>query len=126
MYIFVIDGGHRLSSLRAWMLDDYGDGPLSLAFCGTEISEEQKRIAKRTRRLIETSIGRYSTLRDQVDATEASVTKALSDVDALETAGNEPDAYKSAVAAADQDKSPRAGRSHLPKSCIFAILDSPN
>jgi hypothetical protein len=26
-YIFVIDGGHRLSALRAWMQDDYGDGP---------------------------------------------------------------------------------------------------
>ena len=69
MYIFVIDGGHRLSALRAWMLDDYGDGPLSLAFYGSDISEEQKRIAKRTRKLIETTVGRYSKLRDQVDAT---------------------------------------------------------
>lgn len=71
MYIFVIDGGHRLSALRAWMLDDYGDGPLSLAFCGSEISEEQKRIAKRTRKIIEATVGRYSTLRDQVGATPA-------------------------------------------------------
>jgi hypothetical protein len=69
MYIFVIDGGHRLSALRAWMLDDYGDGPTSLAFYGAEISEEQKRIAKRTRKLIETTIGRFSKLKDQVDAT---------------------------------------------------------
>src|SRR6266480_4103274 len=23
-YVFVIDGGHRLSALRAWMQDDYG------------------------------------------------------------------------------------------------------
>jgi hypothetical protein len=30
MYIFVIDGGHRLSALRAWMEDDYGDGTISL------------------------------------------------------------------------------------------------
>jgi serine/threonine protein kinase len=35
---------------------------------------------------------------------EASVTKALSDVDAMETAGNEPGAYQAAVAAADKDK----------------------
>ena len=28
-YMFVIDGGHRLSALRAWMEDDYGDGPIS-------------------------------------------------------------------------------------------------
>ncbi len=69
MYIFVIDGGHRLSALRAWMLDDYGDGAASLAFYGTEISEEQKRIAKRTRKLIEQEIGRFSKLKDQVDAT---------------------------------------------------------
>jgi HNH endonuclease len=71
MYIFVIDGGHRLSALRAWMVDDYGDGPISLAFYGGDISEEQKRIAKRTRKLIETTVGRYSKLRDQVDATPA-------------------------------------------------------
>ena len=30
MYIFVIDGGHRLSALRAWMGDDYGDNAISL------------------------------------------------------------------------------------------------
>jgi hypothetical protein len=71
MYIFVIDGGHRSSALRAWMLDDYGEGPLSLAFYGGEVSDEQKRIAKRTRKLIESTVGRYSKLRDQVDATPA-------------------------------------------------------
>jgi hypothetical protein len=69
MYIFVIDGGHRLSALRAWMEDDYGDGPVSLAFYGADISEEQKRIAKRTRKMVEQQVGRYSTLRGQVDAT---------------------------------------------------------
>jgi hypothetical protein len=71
MYIFVIDGGHRLSALRAWMLDDYGDGPLSLTFYGGEMAEEQKRIAKRTRKLIEATVGRFSTLKDQVDVTPA-------------------------------------------------------
>src|SRR5690606_27208492 len=30
-YLFVIDGGHRLSVLRAWIEDDYGDGPMSQA-----------------------------------------------------------------------------------------------
>lgn len=59
---FVIDGGHRLSVLRAWIEDDYGDGHLSLAYFGTEISREQKRIAQRTRQLIDTKIGRWSTL----------------------------------------------------------------
>jgi len=68
-YIFVIDGGHRLSALRAWISDDYGDGAISLAFYGADISEDQKRIAKRTRKLIEQTVGRFSRLRDQVDAT---------------------------------------------------------
>src|SRR5688572_10667393 len=28
LHLFVIDGGHRLSVLRAWIEDDYGDGPI--------------------------------------------------------------------------------------------------
>lgn len=59
---FVIDGGHRLSVLRAWIEDDYGDGHLSLAYFGAEISKEQRRIAQRTRQLIESKIGRWTTL----------------------------------------------------------------
>jgi hypothetical protein len=66
-YVFVIDGGHRLSALRAWMEDDYGDGALSAAFYKTEISEDQKRIAKRARTLVEQRVGRFSTLRSNVD-----------------------------------------------------------
>lgn len=30
-FLFVIDGGHRLSALRSWIEDDYGDGPISHA-----------------------------------------------------------------------------------------------
>jgi hypothetical protein len=67
-FIFVIDGGHRLSALRAWIADDYGDGSLSLAFYKGEISEDQKRIAKRARQLIEQRVGRYSSLRGLIDA----------------------------------------------------------
>jgi hypothetical protein len=70
-YIFVIDGGHRLSALRAWMLDDYGDGAASLSFYKGEISTRQKDIAKHTRRLIEKHVGRYSTLHSQVDTKNA-------------------------------------------------------
>jgi len=62
-FIFVIDGGHRLSALRAWIEDDYGDGHLSQAFYGGEISDDQKRLAKRTRSLVEGKIGRFSTLK---------------------------------------------------------------
>lgn len=65
-YIFVIDGGHRLSALRAWMEDDYGDRGHSLDFYGGEISEDQKKIASRTRKLIETKVGRFSTLKNLV------------------------------------------------------------
>jgi hypothetical protein len=62
-YIFVLDGGHRISALRAWMEDDYGDKAISTDFYkGQEISEEQKRMAKRTRSLVENRVGRYSDL----------------------------------------------------------------
>lgn len=49
-YIFVIDGGHRLSALRAWVEDDYGDRAVSGAFYKGEISNEQKKIATSSRR----------------------------------------------------------------------------
>jgi uncharacterized protein DUF262 len=51
-YLFVIDGGHRLSAIRAWIEDDYGDGPISRAFFGEAISKEQKRAADKTRELV--------------------------------------------------------------------------
>ena len=70
-YIFVIDGGHRLSALRAWMEDDYGDGPISLSFYKGEISKQQKDVAKLTRRMVEKQVGRYSALREQVDLKSA-------------------------------------------------------
>ncbi len=70
-YIFVIDGGHRLSALRAWMLDDYGDGAVSLSFYKGEISARQKDIAKYTRTLVEAQVGRYSTLQRLVDTKNA-------------------------------------------------------
>ena len=65
-FIFVIDGGHRLSALRAWMEDDYGSGPVSQVFYQGEVSEDQKGIAKRTKALIEGRVGRFSFLRDLV------------------------------------------------------------
>ncbi|MGC9969119.1 MAG: DUF262 domain-containing protein [Bryobacteraceae bacterium] len=70
-YIFVIDGGHRLSALRAWMEDDYGDRSISQDFYKTEISKVQKDVADRTRRLIEQRVGRYSTLISLVDSQSA-------------------------------------------------------
>ncbi|WP_158791504.1 DUF262 domain-containing protein [Granulicella sp. L60] len=58
--IFVIDGGHRLSVLRAWIEDDYGDKATSQAFFGFNINENQLKAAKETRRLVEKSIGSYN------------------------------------------------------------------
>jgi len=49
LYLFVIDGGHRLSALKAWIEDDYGDGPLSIKYFGNEISETQKKTSEKTR-----------------------------------------------------------------------------
>jgi len=48
------------------MEDDYGDGAISQRFYNNEISDDQKRIARRTRSLIESRVGRYSTLRSLV------------------------------------------------------------
>lgn len=61
-FIFVIDGAHRLSALCAWISDDYGDRSISKSFYSDEISDEQKRIASHTRRLVEKEIGRYEDL----------------------------------------------------------------
>ncbi|MCU0440845.1 MAG: HNH endonuclease [Bacteroidia bacterium] len=59
-YLFVIDGSHRLSSLAAWINDDYGDGPISKQFYDGIIPDEQIDIAEETRKLIRKRIGSYS------------------------------------------------------------------
>jgi len=59
-YNFVIDGSHRVSSLIAWINNDYGDGPLSkMAFDGL-IPEEQIDLGQKTRKIIEKEIGNYA------------------------------------------------------------------
>ena len=60
--IFVIDGAHRLSALRAWVHDDYGDKILSRQFFGG-LSTERKRLAETTRNLISTGVGSYVELK---------------------------------------------------------------
>ncbi|WP_248320844.1 DUF262 domain-containing protein [Caballeronia sp. Sq4a] len=76
-YLFVIDGGHRLSVLRAWVEDDYGDGPLSTAFFGHQISDEQRRSAKQTRELVKTRIGTWQHFQrmDRTSVTETELRK---------------------------------------------------
>ncbi len=68
-YIFVIDGGHRLSALKAWIADDYGDGFISQRFYNGVISRDQKQIAKTARNLVEREIGRFSDLAAMVAET---------------------------------------------------------
>lgn len=58
--IFVIDGGHRLSVLKAWVEDDYGDGPVSFMFFDKNIPPIQKKVADKTRKLINETIGSYN------------------------------------------------------------------
>ncbi len=59
-YIFVIDGAHRLSALLAWINNDYGDGGKSQAFFGANVPDEQRKIAEKTRKLVDKMVGSYS------------------------------------------------------------------
>ncbi|ENE0576999.1 DUF262 domain-containing protein, partial [Escherichia coli] len=59
-FVFVIDGGHRLSVLRAWKENDYGDGTISQKFFGNSISGEQRKIAQKTRELVDSTVGKWS------------------------------------------------------------------
>ncbi|WP_082382169.1 DUF262 domain-containing protein [Blastomonas sp. AAP25] len=65
-HIFVIDGGHRLSALLAWVLDDYGDGPHSYQYFGGMIPNAQRVLARKTRAEIETKIGPFSHFAKQI------------------------------------------------------------
>ncbi|MDO6819457.1 DUF262 domain-containing protein [Zobellia sp. 1_MG-2023] len=58
-YLFVIDGSHRLSSLSAWVNDDYGDGDISKMFYDGQIPEEQLQIAEKTRKKVNALVGSY-------------------------------------------------------------------
>jgi hypothetical protein len=59
---FVIDGAHRLSAIIAWLSDDYGNGKHSVKFYNNEIPVEQRRIADKTRELVNRRIGAYRDL----------------------------------------------------------------
>lgn len=76
-FLFVIDGGHRLSILKAWVEDDYGDGPISVKYFGDSISNSQKRAAEKTRKLISNTIGSYQHFKTKIDNSEIDQ-KALS------------------------------------------------
>lgn len=57
--VFVIDGSHRLSALIAWVHDDYGDRTISTNFFENFITEDQKKMAEKTRKLIKKRVGSY-------------------------------------------------------------------
>jgi hypothetical protein len=65
--LFVIDGAHRLSALIAWVRDDYGDKDLSIRFFKNEIPAEQKKIADKTRTLINNRVGAYADMAKVID-----------------------------------------------------------
>lgn len=58
-YVFVIDGAHRLSSLAAWINDDYGNGKISKLFFEGVISEEQQNLHEKTKKIIDEAVGSY-------------------------------------------------------------------
>jgi Protein of unknown function DUF262/HNH endonuclease len=81
--IFVIDGAHRLSAMLAWILDDYGDRKKSLDHSGGYITEEQRRVAERTRDLVAKSVAsyaQYQAFRNNRAAAPAGMQKRLSNL----------------------------------------------
>ena len=61
-YNFVIDGAHRLSSLIAWVNDDYGDRELSRNFFNHRIPASQEKNAQECRERIAAEVGTYRDL----------------------------------------------------------------
>jgi len=81
--IFVIDGAHRLSAILAWILDDYGDRKRSLDHSGGYITPEQRRVAERTRELVEKSVlsyAKYQSFRNNRPAAPPEMQKRLSNL----------------------------------------------
>lgn len=56
-HVFVIDGAHRLSVLRAWVEDDFGDKSTSHSFFDGALPEDQIKTAKRVRKMVESLVG---------------------------------------------------------------------
>ncbi len=75
---FIIDGGHRLSALVAWIMNDYGDGDISKAYFGAEnITKEQKKNAEDTRKLIEKEKISFSSIEFAFNNPEVSETERI-------------------------------------------------
>lgn len=70
--LFVIDGGHRLSAIMAWLDDDYGDGIASTRFFGTLLSREQIKAAEKTRALVKAEVGSWKMFQANLESKDAS------------------------------------------------------
>src|SRR5271166_2433846 len=58
-HFFVIDGAHRLSSLIAWVNNDYGIGVISHEFFGSDADPARKLAAQKTKQMVESAVGNY-------------------------------------------------------------------
>lgn len=82
-HVFVIDGGHRLSALRAWIENDYGAGTISHAFFNGEIPPVQKKTAAETARQVEKRVGRFADflkLSEEEQSDETEMAKLASNI----------------------------------------------
>tara|TARA_R110002072_G_C7928000_1_gene531480 strand:- start:180 stop:1751 length:1572 start_codon:yes stop_codon:yes gene_type:complete len=86
-FLFVIDGGHRLSVLKAWVEDDYGDGQLSHKMFGHEISAEQKKAAEKTRKLVKDRIGTWGYYKSLIDNSEDLTAEQRKKISTITTRG---------------------------------------
>lgn len=59
-YLFVIDGSHRISSLVAWINNDFGDGTISKNFYDGIVPEEQIEIAEKCKTKVRKKTGLYN------------------------------------------------------------------
>ncbi len=67
---YIIDGGHRVSAIIAWILNDYGYGATSKAYFGEiNITKEQKKNHEKTMKLIndDPEIGAFETYERALD-----------------------------------------------------------
>lgn len=64
--LFVIDGSHRLSALIAWVHDDYGNGELTQKLFNYAVPDEQKKVADKTKALIDKAVGSYASHLDAI------------------------------------------------------------
>ncbi|NLR65739.1 DUF262 domain-containing protein [Chitinophaga varians] len=69
-YVFVIDGSHRLSSLHAWINDDYGDGEISKKFYDSVLPDDQIQLGTAARKLITKRIGSYKDFKLALESPE--------------------------------------------------------